>query len=225
MKRRTFVLSLAALAAGCGDPRSHTHGVYMLVDTSGTYAEEIGKAQLIVNYLLGTLQPGDSLAVARVRSRSFSEKDIPSPPRQRPPRPTREARFRDQVDPHGLRAGRCHRHHLGADPGCEFLKETGAGRNHPHLSDMRGAGQVHLARFPIDLKDIRVVRELVQLKTDNVDPRANGRLRPAEARQGRGSARVAREHDIEDLTGVKLSCGRAWTFPKEVRMCYEDYMD
>ena len=58
MKRRTFVLSLVALAAGCGDSRSHSQAVYMLVDTSGTYAEEIGKAQLIVNYLLGTLQPG-----------------------------------------------------------------------------------------------------------------------------------------------------------------------
>ena len=65
-----------AAATGCADPRGHAHAVYLLVDTSGTYAEEIGKAQLIVNYLLGSLQPGDSLAVARVRSRSFSEKDI-----------------------------------------------------------------------------------------------------------------------------------------------------
>ena len=48
----------------------------MLVDTSGTYAQEANKAQLIINYLLGTLQSGDSLAVARVQSRSFSEKDI-----------------------------------------------------------------------------------------------------------------------------------------------------
>ena len=48
----------------------------MLIDTSGTYAQEAAKAQVIVNYLLGTLQPGDSLAVARVESRSFTEKDI-----------------------------------------------------------------------------------------------------------------------------------------------------
>jgi len=72
MKRRHFGLGLAALAAGCADPRSHSQAVYMLVDTSGTYAEEVNKAQLIVNYLLGTLQPGDSLAVGRVKSRSFS---------------------------------------------------------------------------------------------------------------------------------------------------------
>src|SRR5256885_4280380 len=77
MDRRRFLVSVPALAlAGCGDPRSHRHAVYMLVDTSGTYAQEAGKALLIVNYLLGTLQPGDSLAVARVQSRSFSEKDI-----------------------------------------------------------------------------------------------------------------------------------------------------
>src|ERR671922_2528073 len=77
MDRRQFILSTLALAAaGCTDPRSHRHAVYMLVDTSGTYAQESSKALLIINYLLGTLQPGDSLAVARVQSRSFTEKDI-----------------------------------------------------------------------------------------------------------------------------------------------------
>jgi hypothetical protein len=66
----------AGLASACGDPRSHSQAVYMLVDTSGTYVQEADKAQAIVNFLLGTLNPGDSLAVARVQSRSFSEKDI-----------------------------------------------------------------------------------------------------------------------------------------------------
>src|SRR5436190_20718676 len=77
MKRRQFVVALGAAAiAGCGDSKNHAQAVYMLVDTSGTYALEIDKAQAIVSYLLGTLQSGDSLAVARVKSRSFSEKDI-----------------------------------------------------------------------------------------------------------------------------------------------------
>src|SRR5438445_1530521 len=77
MDRRQFLVAVPALAlAGCADPRSHRHAVYMLVDTSGSYAQEAGKALLIINYLLGTLQPGDSLAVARVQSRSFTEKDI-----------------------------------------------------------------------------------------------------------------------------------------------------
>src|SRR5688572_33468406 len=71
-----MILGLAVAVSGCIDSRSQAHAVYMLVDTSGTYAQEAGKAQLIINYLLGTLQSGDSLAVARVQSRSFSEKDI-----------------------------------------------------------------------------------------------------------------------------------------------------
>jgi hypothetical protein len=48
----------------------------MLLDTSGTYAVELTKAKAIINYLLGTLQPGDSLAVGRIDTGSFSEKDI-----------------------------------------------------------------------------------------------------------------------------------------------------
>src|SRR5262245_339436 len=77
MVKRILLASLVALSVvSCTDQRSHAQAVYMLVDTSGTYAQEVGKAQVIINYLLGTLQPGDSLAVARVKSRSFSEKDI-----------------------------------------------------------------------------------------------------------------------------------------------------
>ena len=50
----------------------------MLLDTSGTYAVELNKAQKILNYLLGVLAPGDTLAVARIDTGSFSEKDIVS---------------------------------------------------------------------------------------------------------------------------------------------------
>lgn len=71
-----FILGLGLLIAGCGDSKSHTKGVYMLLDTSGTYATELKKAQSILNYLLGVLQPGDTLAVARIDTGSFSEKDI-----------------------------------------------------------------------------------------------------------------------------------------------------
>ena len=64
------------LVSACGDSRIHSHAVYMLVDTSGTYAQEMNKASKIVNYLLATLNPGDSLAVAKVETRSFTEKEI-----------------------------------------------------------------------------------------------------------------------------------------------------
>ena len=50
--------------------------MYILLDTSGTYTTELKKAQQIIHYYLGTLGPGDSFAVARIDSGSFSEKDI-----------------------------------------------------------------------------------------------------------------------------------------------------
>src|SRR5258708_33487976 len=67
---------LLPLLPGCTDQRIHAQAVYMLVDTSGTYAQEVDKAQLIVNYLLGNLNSGDSLAVARVRSRRLRQEDL-----------------------------------------------------------------------------------------------------------------------------------------------------
>ena len=74
------LICLAAffILAGCSKeaPVNYTKGVYMLLDTSGTYTKELKKAQGIINYLLGSLQPGDSFAVARIDSGSFSEKDI-----------------------------------------------------------------------------------------------------------------------------------------------------
>src|SRR5262249_55270977 len=94
-------LAAAVTLSGCADPRSHTNAVYMLVDTSGTYAREANKAQIIVNYLLGTLQPGDSLAIARVESRSFSEKDIIAKARfdTRPSQANVQKRaFKDKMD-------------------------------------------------------------------------------------------------------------------------------
>ena len=69
-------LILIIAVAGCSDSKSRSKGVYMLLDTSGTYALELKKAQSILNYLLGVLQPGDTLAVARIDTGSFSEKDI-----------------------------------------------------------------------------------------------------------------------------------------------------
>src|SRR5437660_11935495 len=77
MVKRLLLASLLGLSAStCTDQRSHTQAVYLLIDTSCTYATEGGKAQRMISYLLGALQSGDSLAVARVKTRSFSEKDV-----------------------------------------------------------------------------------------------------------------------------------------------------
>jgi len=213
MRRRTFLLALPSLAlahaAGCADSRSHVRAVYMLVDTSGTYAEEVGKAQLIVNYLLGSLQPGDSLAVARVRSRSFSEKDIIAKATfdQRPSQANAQKRvFRDQVQAFtaGARGSVNTDITGGLIQGAMFLNETGAGQKTILIfSDMQEElDRATIRNFPIDLKDIRVVAvNVVKLRTDNIDPRRYlGRL---EAWQKRVESAGAREwrviNDIEHL--------------------------
>src|SRR3982750_1152125 len=133
MDRRQFVIGIgAATLAGCGDSRSHAQAVYMLVATSGTYALEIEKAQAILNYLLGTLQSGDSLAVARVRSRSFSEKDIIAKATfdSRPSQANAQKRaFREEME-NFTRAARGSAYTDitgGLIQGAMFLKETGAG--------------------------------------------------------------------------------------------------
>ena len=71
-----MLIPLALMVIHCGQKKDRSRGVYMLVDTSGTYTDELKKAQSIINYLLGTLQPGDTLAVGRIDTGSFSEKDI-----------------------------------------------------------------------------------------------------------------------------------------------------
>lgn len=78
MKVRSLIVILICISVilGCSRGGERSKGVYMLLDTSGTYAEELKKAQAIINYLLGTLQPGDSLAIGRIDTGSFSEKDI-----------------------------------------------------------------------------------------------------------------------------------------------------
>ena len=182
MKRRHFLAALPAAvlaATGCVDSRSHTHAVYMLVDTSGTYAQEAGKAQVIINYLLGSLQAGDSLAVARVQSRSFSEKDIVAKATfdSRPSQENAQKRaFRERIE-NSFRSVPGSRYTDitgGLIQGAEFLNETGAGSKTIIIfSDMQEElDRVTQRDFPISLKGVRVVAvNVVKLKTDNIDPR------------------------------------------------------
>ena len=216
MTKRLFLLCLALLGAGfsasCGDSRSHAHSVYVLVDTSGTYAQEAAKAQVIINYLLGTLNPGDSLAVARVESRSFTEKDIIAKATfdVRPSQANAQKRaFREKTDAF-LKNVKQSRHTDitgGLLQGAEFLNETGAGtKTIVVFSDMQEElDKVTMRDIPMNLKRIRVVAvNVVKLKTDNIDPRRYfGRL---EAWQKRVVAAGASEwrviNDLERLDAI-----------------------
>jgi hypothetical protein len=206
------LLASSAVMSSCTDQRSHSHAVYMLVDTSGTYAQEVGKAQVIINYLLGTLQPGDSLAVARVKSRSFSEKDIIAKVTfdSRPSQANVQKRaFKDKIDAFVKTVGGSAYTDItgGLIQGSMFLNETGAGTKTILIfSDMQEElDKVTVRDFPIKLKDIRIVAlNVVKLKTDNIDPRRYmGRL---EAWQKRVEAAGASEwrivNDIERLDAV-----------------------
>ena len=72
-----LLIILCVMLISCGsDSAPRNTGVFMLVDTSGTYTEELGKAEQIIRYTLSRLDATDSFAVARIDTGSFSEKDI-----------------------------------------------------------------------------------------------------------------------------------------------------
>lgn len=211
-KRLLFVSLLGLAVVSCTDPRSHQQAVYMLVDTSGTYSQEVGKAQVIINYLLGTLQPGDSLAVARVKSRSFSEKDIIAKVTfdNRPSQANVQKRaFRDKIDAFVKTVGGSAYTDItgGLIQGGMFLNETGAGAKTILIfSDMQEElDKATIREFPIDLKNIRVVAlNVVKLRTDNVDPRRyTGRLEAWQKRvEGAGASEWRVINDIEHLDAM-----------------------
>ena len=215
MNKRQFLLSLPALAlaaTGCTDSRSHAQGVYMLVDTSGTYSQEAAKAQVIINYLLGTLQAGDSLAVARVQSRSFSEKDIIAKATfdTRPSQENAQKRaFRERIESAFRSVGGSKYTDItgGLIQASEFLNESGAGNKTIIVfSDMQEElDKVTQRDFPINLKGIRVIAvNVVKLKTDNVDPRRYmGRLEAWQKRVERAGAREWRViNNLERLDAI-----------------------
>ena len=178
-------LTIVALSFGmvsfgaCGDNRMHSHGVYMLVDTSGTYAREMGKAAKIVNYLLATLNPGDSLAVAKVESRSFTEKDIVAKVTfdKRPSQATSQKRvFKDKIHTFAkeVRGSAYTDITGGLIQGAEYLNETKSGiKTIVIFSDMQEElGKGTIRDFPISLDGFRVVAlNVTKLGTDNADPR------------------------------------------------------
>ena len=182
MKKYLTLLILSfsvVLANACGDGRMHSHGVYMLVDTSGTYAREMGKASKIINYLLATLNPGDSLAVAKVETRSFTEKDIVAKVTfdKRPSQATSQKRaFKNSIEDFATQVkGSAYTDITGGlIQGAEYLNETKAGiKTIVIFSDMQEElGKGTIRDFPINLDGFRIVAlNVTKLGTDNADPR------------------------------------------------------
>jgi uncharacterized protein with von Willebrand factor type A (vWA) domain len=213
--RLLVVLAAAALLAGCGPEVNRSQAVYVLVDTSGTYAKEVGKAQAVINYLLGSLNPGDALAVGRVKSRSFSEKDIVAKVtlHKDPLQANAQKRaFSEQIADFtktAKSAGGSKYTDItgGVMQAAEFLQETGAGsRTIIIFSDMQEELDYKTVRdFPIRLDGIRIIAlNVTKLDTDNIDPRKYvGRLQWWEQRAREAGASEWRVvNDMEHLERV-----------------------
>ncbi|MBT8488989.1 MAG: VWA domain-containing protein [Gemmatimonadetes bacterium] len=174
-----MALAAALTVAGCASTPPGT-GVFLLLDTSGTYAGELDRARSVINYLLGTLDPGDSFGVARIDGGSFSEKDIimrvtfdarPSVANdQKRLFMERIGAFTDTVTAaaHTDITG-------GVLQAAEWLEEVGPGSRAVLIfSDMEeDLPEGYIRDFPMELDGVRVIAlNVTKLRPDNVDPRA-----------------------------------------------------
>ncbi len=215
MKNRLSTLIVTALftsstfLAGCGEQKPESKSVYLLLDTSGTYTKELDKAQSIMNYLLATLDSGDSIAIARIDSGSFNEKDIIAKTTfdSRPSTTNNQKRiFKQRVDNFvvNLEKGSYKTDITGGIlQAADFVNETQAGEKYVLIfSDLEEELQKgHVRDFPIDMQGIQVVAlNVTKLRSDNVDPREfKNRLNHWQDRveNGGGSWRVV--NDLERL--------------------------
>ena len=212
--RAAAIAALALAAASCAPTGPRNAGVYLLLDTSGTYSEELDKAQQIISYTLARLDGLDIFAVARIDTGSFSEKDIvakvtlddrPSAANQQK-RQFAEVigRFVDTVRPSPYTdiTG-------GLLQAVEFLNEKEVGRKTIFIfSDLKedlAAGYIREIPVPLDGFEV-VALNVTKLRSDNLDPREY--LERVEAWRRKvesegGTWRVINDLDrLEDLFGT-----------------------
>ena len=173
------LFAVVLITAGCAQKIDHTKGVYMLVDTSGTYTEELNKARAIINYLLGSLAPGDTMAVARIDTGSFSEKDIVAKVTfdQRPSvANTQKRAFQKQVaDFVSSVAGSSHTDISGGLlQAVEYLNEAGSGQKYVLIfSDLKEElARGHVRDVPFQLEGFNIIAlNVTKLRDDIRDPK------------------------------------------------------
>ncbi len=174
-----LVIILITVIAGCGEPKNTTIGVYMLIDTSGTYTKQLKKAQKIINYTLSKLRPNDTFAVARIDSNSFSDKDIISKVTfdQRPSISNKQKlMFKKTIDKFvkSVKGSSYTDITGGLMQAVEYLKEKKVGTKivliFSDLEEELSKGQIR--DFTIEMPNVRVVAlNVTKLSSDNIDPR------------------------------------------------------
>ena len=208
MKRLLSMAALAFVLNSCSDPIPPGRGVYMLLDTSGTYTEELRKAQQIINAILSQLNPGDTFAVARIDTGSFSERDIVARMvfDDRPSMTNQQKRkFRDVVDAFVRTVKPASHTDItgGILQAVEYLNEKNPGRKtiliFSDLKEDLQKGYIRDIPFTVDGYEV-VALNVTKLNSDNIDPRKYlTRLENWQARieSGGGSWRV-----VNDLEGI-----------------------
>ncbi|KPV39215.1 histidine kinase [Thiohalorhabdus denitrificans] len=181
MKRLLLLLLVPAVLVLTGCPRSAPpdRGVYLLLDTSGTYTQELDKAQRIISYVLSRMNPGDNFAVARIDTGSFSEKDIIARTTfdDRPSKTNQQKRqFREQIKEYveGVESSRYTDITGGMLQGIEWLNEVGPSQKVILVfSDMKEDLPDNYVRdVSLELSGIEVAAlNVTKLRSDIVDPR------------------------------------------------------
>jgi hypothetical protein len=202
--------TLCLLLVSCSNSNAPSNtGVYMLLDTSGTYAGELNKAEQIIRYTLSRLDATDSFAVARIDTGSFSEKDIIAKASfdDRPSAVNRQKRlFAQQVNDFVESANPSPYTDItgGLLQAVEFLNEKGTGNKTILIfSDLKEDLEKGYVRdIDVELEGFEVIAlNVTKLRSDNIDPREYlGRL---EEWQGRVEKTGGHWRVINDLDGLE----------------------
>ena len=208
---RFWLIGFLILLTGCSQQSNRAKGVYMLLDTSGTYAVELKKARLIINYLLGTLQPGDTMAVGRIDTGSFSEKDIVAKVTfdARPSVANNQKRaFQNKVSTFvtGVRQSSYTDISGGLYQAIEYLNESGSGNKYILIfSDLQEElAKGYVRDVPLELSGFHIIAlNVTKLRADNQDPKnylARVEQWRGKAEKGGGTWRVI--NDLERLDNI-----------------------
>ena len=210
MRVRGAFFLVTALAA-CSPPQPANTGVYMLLDTSGTYREELRKAEQIIRYALTRLDASDSFAVARIDTGSFSEKDIVARTSfdDRPSTINRQKRlFAEKVGAFVRDASASPYTDItgGLLQAIEFLNEKGTGRKTILIfSDLKeDLAEGYVRDVPLELDGFEIIAlNVTKLRSDNVDPREYlGRLYEWQVRVENSGGRWRVINDLDSLDGL-----------------------
>ena len=205
-----IALTFCILLASCSsDTTPRNTGVYMLLDTSGTYNAELIKAEQIIRFTLARLDAKDSFAVARIDTGSFSEKDIIAKTSfdDRPSAINRQKRlFAQQVSEFVDTATPAQYTDItgGLLQAVEFLNEKGTGTKtiliFSDLKEDLEEGYLRDIEVPLEGFDV-IALNVTKLRSDNIDPREY--LSRLEEWQGRVEKTGGQWGVINDLDGLE----------------------